>query len=105
VALIQAGTISGKIAKDVFAALWTGETTSAATYIEQHGLQQLSDPSALEPLILDILKANPKQFEQLRSGKDKLMGFFVGQVMKQTQGKANPQEVNNIIKRLLEEGV
>jgi aspartyl-tRNA(Asn)/glutamyl-tRNA(Gln) amidotransferase subunit B len=105
VALIQAGTISGKIAKEVFAALWTGDTSSAATYIEQHDLQQLSDPSALEPLIFDILKANPKQLEQLRSGKDKLMGFFVGQVMKQTQGKANPQEVNSIIKRLLQETI
>ncbi|MBT3427642.1 MAG: Asp-tRNA(Asn)/Glu-tRNA(Gln) amidotransferase subunit GatB [Gammaproteobacteria bacterium] len=103
VSLIGADTISGKIAKDVFSALWAGEATSATTYIEQHGLQQLTDQSALEPLILEILNANPKQRQQLLSGKHKLMGFFVGQVMKQTQGKANPQQVNTIIKRLLQE--
>ena len=94
-------SISGKIAKTVFEALWRGETKSAADYIEEQGLTQVSDSSSLEPLIDRIISENPKQTEQFRAGKTKLMGFFVGQVMKETQGKANPQQVNEILNEKL----
>ena len=95
-------TISGKIAKRVFDALWSGETTGADEFIEAQGLQQVSDSSELEPVVDAIIAANPKQAGQYRSGKSKLLGFFVGQVMKETGGKANPQQVNQIVKSRLE---
>ena len=94
-------SISGKIAKTVFEALWKGETNSADEYIEKQGLTQVSDSSSLAPLIDKIISENPKQAEQFRAGKTKLMGFFVGQVMKETQGKANPQQVNEILNEKL----
>lgn len=95
-------SISGKIAKTVFEALWKGETNSADEYIKKQGLTQVSDSSSLAPLIDKIISENPKQAEQFRAGKTKLMGFFVGQVMKETQGKANPQQVNEILNEKLE---
>ena len=99
--LLEAGTISGKIAKDVFLAMWNGMNISAREYVEREGLEQVSDAGALEPLIKKIIDANPKQAEDLKGGKTKLMGFFVGQVMKETSGQANPQQVNSIISSLL----
>ncbi len=97
---IQDGTISGKIAKQVFEAIWKGEGDADAV-IEKKGLKQITDPAAIEKIIREVLEANPKQVEQYRGGQEKLLGFFVGQVMKATQGKANPGEVNKLLKKLL----
>lgn len=94
---IQDGTISGKIAKQVFEALQNDEG-SVDAIIDKKGLKQITDTSEIEDIIDQILKDNPKQLEQLKNGKTKLIGFFVGQVMKKTQGKANPQKVNELIK-------
>jgi len=98
---IQDGTISGKIAKQVFESLWGGEG-DADQIIEARGLRQITDAGAIEPLIDAILAANPEQVAQYRAGKDKVFGFFVGQVMKQSQGKANPQQVNALLKAKLQ---
>ena len=97
---ISDNTISGKIAKEVFEAMWNGEG-DADTIIESKGLKQITDSSAIEPVIDEIIANNPGQVEQYRAGKDKLFGFFVGQVMKATQGKANPQQVNDLLKKKL----
>lgn len=94
---IADNTISGKIAKQVFDALWESDLT-ADQIIEQQGLKQITDSSAIEAIIDKIIADNPGQVEQYLSGKDKVFGFFVGQVMKQTQGKANPGEVNKMLK-------
>ena len=98
---IEDGTISGKIAKQVFEAMWKGEG-SADEIIEQQGLKQISDSSAIEGIIREVLDNNPKQVGQYRGGQQKLFGFFVGQVMKATQGKANPAQVNELLKKLLD---
>ena len=93
-------TISGKIAKQVFEALW--ETKDAAdAIIDKQGLKQITDTSAIEAIIDEIIANNPEQLAQYRSGKDKLFGFFVGQAMKATQGKANPQQLNDLLKAKL----
>ena len=97
---IHDDTISSKIAKTVFEAMWNGEGDANAI-IAAKGLQQVTDTGAIETIIDDVMAANPTQLEQYRSGKDKLFGFFVGQVMKQTQGKANPQQVNDLLKKKL----
>ena len=97
---ISDNTISGKIAKEVFEAMWNGEG-DADTIIESKGLKQITDSSAIEPIIDEIISNNPGQVEQYRAGKNKLFGFFVGQVMKATQGKANPQQVNDLLKKKL----
>ena len=93
---IQDRTISGKIAKDVFEALWTGEGDTDAI-IEKRGLRQITDTSAIEKVIDEVMAANPDQLIQYRAGKDKLFAFFVGQVMKVSKGKANPQQVNDLL--------
>ncbi|GAB0147893.1 MULTISPECIES: Asp-tRNA(Asn)/Glu-tRNA(Gln) amidotransferase subunit GatB [Marichromatium] len=97
IARIKDGTISGKIAKQVFEAMWQGEG-DADQVIEQKGLKQITDTGAIESMIDGIIAANPAQVEQYRAGKDKVFGFFVGQVMKASAGKANPQQVNAILK-------
>jgi aspartyl-tRNA(Asn)/glutamyl-tRNA(Gln) amidotransferase subunit B len=97
---IQDGTISGKIAKEVFEAMWT-EKKPADAIIEGKGLKQITDTGAIEKTIRDVMAANPGQLADYRSGKDKLFGFFVGQVMKSTGGKANPAQVNDLLKKLL----
>ncbi len=94
-------TISGKIAKEVFEAMWQGEG-DADTVIEAKGLKQVTDASAIEAMVDEVIAANPQQLEQYRAGKTKLMGFFVGQVMKASAGKANPAQVNEILKRRLD---
>jgi aspartyl-tRNA(Asn)/glutamyl-tRNA(Gln) amidotransferase subunit B len=94
---IHDGTISGKIAKTVFNAVWEGKTDSVDDYIQSEGLVQVSDSHELEPIVDRIITDNPKQAEQFRSGKTKVLGFFVGQVMKETAGKANPKQVNDLI--------
>ncbi len=93
-------TISGKIAKQVFECMWNGEG-DADTIIEQKELKQVTDSGAIEKIVDEIIASNPSQVEQYRAGKDKLFGFFVGQVMKATQGKANPAQVNELLKRQL----
>jgi len=102
-ARILDNTISGKLAKQVFEAMWEGEG-SADEVIEKQGLKQITDPAAIEAMIRDIMAANPKQVEQYRAGQEKLLGFFVGQVMKTSGGKANPGEVNKLLRKLLSEG-
>lgn len=99
-ARIKDNTISGKIAKEVFAAMWNGEG-SADDIIEKKGLKQITDSSAIEGLVDEIIAKNPNQLAQYRAGKEKLMGFFVGQVMKASKGKANPAQVNAILKSKL----
>jgi aspartyl-tRNA(Asn)/glutamyl-tRNA(Gln) amidotransferase subunit B len=100
VALIANGTISSKIAKDVFEeVLKTNEDPKAI--VERKGLVQISDESAIENIVAEILKKNQAQVEQYRAGSEKLFGFFVGAVMKETKGKANPAVVTKILKRLL----
>ncbi len=93
-------TISGKIAKDVFEAMWAGEGT-ADDVIDAKGLKQITDDSAIEAVVDKVIEANPGQVAEYRAGKDKLIGYFVGQVMKETQGKANPAAVNQILKKKL----
>lgn len=94
---IKDNTISGKIAKDVLDAMWNGEG-SADELIESKGLKQITDSSAIEAFVDEVIANNPSQFEELKSGKDKMMGFFVGQVMKMSKGKANPAQVNELIR-------
>jgi aspartyl-tRNA(Asn)/glutamyl-tRNA(Gln) amidotransferase subunit B len=93
---IQDHTISGKIAKEVFEAMWQGAGDADAV-IDQRGLRQITDSAAIERIVDAVIAANPGQLAQYRGGKDKLFGFFVGQVMKASQGKANPQQVNELL--------
>ena len=97
---INDSTVSGKLAKEVFEVMWV-EGKSADRVIEEKGLKQITDSSAIEKVIDDIIAANPKQLADYRSGKDKLFAFFVGQVMKVTAGKANPAQVNELLKQKL----
>ena len=94
-------TISGKIAKDVFEALWNGEGAAADEVIEAKGLRQITDTGALEAIVDAIIADHPSQVEQYRAGKQKVFGFFVGQAMKATKGKANPAQVNALLKEKL----
>ena len=99
-ALVADGTLSGSLAKQVFEAmLETGE--DPVTIVEERGLKQTSDTSAIEAVIAEVLAKNPGQLEQYRGGKEALFGFFVGQTMKAMQGKANPAVVNDLLKKSL----
>jgi aspartyl-tRNA(Asn)/glutamyl-tRNA(Gln) amidotransferase subunit B len=100
VARISDDTISGKIAKQVFDAMWQNEG-GADDIIEARGLRQITDSGAIETLIDEVIAANPEQVQQFRDGKEKVLGFFVGQVMKQSRGKANPGQVNTILRNKL----
>lgn len=102
VSRIGDNTISGKIAKTIFEALWNNEGEVDAI-IEKRGLKQVTDTGAIEKLIDDIIAANPQQVADYRSGKDKLFGFFVGQAMKASGGKMNPQQLNDLLKKKLQE--
>ena len=93
---ITDNTISGKIAKDVFRLMWD-EKRSVDEIIKEQGLEQMTDVGALESVIDEIIAKNLNQVEQFKNGNTKLLGFFVGQVMKATQGKANPKQVNQIL--------
>ena len=97
---IKDNTISGKIAKEVFEAMWAGEG-DADSIIDSKGLKQITDTGAIEAIIDEIMANNAGQVEQYRSGKEKVFGFFVGQTMKATQGKANPAVVNELLKAKL----
>jgi aspartyl-tRNA(Asn)/glutamyl-tRNA(Gln) amidotransferase subunit B len=97
---IADGTISGKIAKEVFEAMWaTG--ADADSVIAEKGLKQISDPAAIEQAIDAVMAKSPGQLADYRAGKDKLFGYFVGQVMKATGGKANPAQLNELLKKKL----
>ncbi|MCQ4346102.1 Asp-tRNA(Asn)/Glu-tRNA(Gln) amidotransferase subunit GatB [Pseudomonas stutzeri] len=103
---IMDNTISGKIAKDVFKFLAAGEGASADEIIEQKGLKQVTDTGAIEAMLKEVLDANAAQVEQYRASDEakrgKMFGFFVGQAMKASKGKANPGQVNELLKKLLE---
>ena len=98
---IEDQTISGKIAKEVFELMWESGAP-ADSVIEQKGLKQITDSSAIEKVIDEVMAKNPGQLADYRSGKDKLFGFFVGQVMKATGGKANPAQLNELLKKKLQ---
>ncbi len=97
IARIEDGTISGKIAKDVFEALWSGEGATADEVIEARGLKQITDSGAIEAFVDQAIADNPAQVQQYRDGKTKIIGYLVGQVMKASQGKANPADVNKML--------
>ena len=100
IALIADNTISGKIAKDVFAEMYESGK-DAADIVEEKGLKQVTDTGAIEAVVDEVIAENPDNVEKYKGGKDKLFGFFVGQVMKKMQGKANPAAVNEILKEKL----
>lgn len=105
---IKDGTISGKIAKGLFESLWqsanaNSDPEAVDTLIAEQGLEQVSDTTQLSNIINDLVADNPNQVAQFRAGKDKVLGFFVGQVMKATQGKANPKTVNELLRAALKE--
>lgn len=102
IALIQDGTISGKIAKEVLVAVFASGDAPKAV-VAAKGLVQISDTAAIEAAVRKVVSENPAQAEQFRQGKDKVLGFFVGQIMRAMQGKANPQMVNDILRRVLSE--
>jgi aspartyl-tRNA(Asn)/glutamyl-tRNA(Gln) amidotransferase subunit B len=93
-------TISGKLAKEVFEAMWSGGADADAV-IAERGLRQITDSAAIERAIDEVMQKNPGQLAEYRAGKDKLFGFFVGQVMKATGGKANPAQLNELLRRKL----
>ena len=97
---IKDGTLSGKIAKDVFEAMWQGEG-SADEIIDAKGLKQITDTGAIEAIIDEVLAASGEQVQQYRDGNQKVIGYLVGQVMKASQGKANPKQVNEILRSKL----
>ena len=98
--LIEEGTISGKIAKEVIEEMYeTGRPAKAI--IAEKGLVQITDETALARVVSEVMAANPNQLAQYRDGREKLFGYFVGQVMKATQGKANPQLINDLLKKML----
>ncbi|TNF32736.1 MAG: Asp-tRNA(Asn)/Glu-tRNA(Gln) amidotransferase GatCAB subunit B, partial [Gammaproteobacteria bacterium] len=105
IARIKDQTISGKIAKTVFEAMWDGEG-DADTIIEARGLKQVSDSGALAAMVKTVVDSNPEQVAQYRAAPEdkrkKLLGFFVGQIMKASQGKANPQQINELLLAALE---
>ena len=99
--LIDDGTISSKMAKKVFKGILNGEEPAA--YAEKNGLVQLSDPAKLQPIVDDVLANNEQSIEDYKNGKDRAVGFLVGQIMKQTRGKANPGVVNKLLMKALNE--
>jgi aspartyl-tRNA(Asn)/glutamyl-tRNA(Gln) amidotransferase subunit B len=104
IARIVDGTVSGKIAREVFQAIWDerrAEPDAADRVIEERGLKQISDTGALERIVDAVLAANPRSVEEFRAGKEKAFNALVGQAMKATKGKANPQQVNELLRRRL----
>ena len=98
---IQDGTISNSAARQVFEALWSGEGSEVDALIEAKGLKQMNDTGALEKIVDEVIAANAANVEQYRAGKDKAFNALVGQVMKASKGKANPQQVNELLKQRL----
>ncbi len=95
--LIESGTISGNIAKGIFEEMYQTQK-SAGSIVEEKGLKQITDSSAIEKIVAEVLQANPSQVEEFKGGKEKVLGFLVGQVMKASKGKANPGMVNKLLK-------
>jgi Asp-tRNAAsn/Glu-tRNAGln amidotransferase B subunit (PET112 homolog) len=102
IGLIQDETISSKIAKKVFKQIVANDTDPKA-WVEEKGMVQLSDPATLQPIIDDVLDNNAKSIEDFKNGKDRAVGFLVGNIMKQTRGKANPKVVNKLLMASLKE--
>ncbi|HJW25718.1 MAG TPA: Asp-tRNA(Asn)/Glu-tRNA(Gln) amidotransferase subunit GatB [Rhodocyclaceae bacterium] len=102
VARIADNTISNAIGKKVFDALWNGEGASADEIIDKQGLKQITDTSAIEPLVDEVLAANAQNVAEFKAGKEKAFNALVGQVMKAAKGKANPQQVNELLRRKLQ---
>jgi aspartyl-tRNA(Asn)/glutamyl-tRNA(Gln) amidotransferase subunit B len=100
IARLKDETLSSKTAKTLFEALWSGEGEVDAI-IEARGLKQVSDTGELEAIVSRVVADNPDQAAQFRAGKEKVLGFFVGQVMKESQGKANPKQVNELLRLAL----
>lgn len=100
IGLIQSKKISGKMAKEVFEAMWKTQKT-AADIVKEQGLEQITDDSAIEKMVDDVLNANQDKVAEYKSGKDKLYGFFVGQIMKASKGQASPEVVNKLLKEKL----
>ncbi|MFZ4499583.1 MAG: Asp-tRNA(Asn)/Glu-tRNA(Gln) amidotransferase GatCAB subunit B, partial [Burkholderiales bacterium] len=101
-ARVADSTISNNIARKVFEALWNGEGASADSIIEAQGLKQVTDASAIEPIIDEVLAANPQSVAEFKAGKEKAFNALVGQVMKASRGKASPAQVNELLRRKLE---
>jgi aspartyl-tRNA(Asn)/glutamyl-tRNA(Gln) amidotransferase subunit B len=97
---IEDGTLSGKLAKEVFEALWNGDG-SVDTIIAERGLEQITDTASIEAMVREVLDANPEQVEQYRGGKTQVIGFLVGKVMQASRGKADPKQVNATLRKLL----
>ena len=95
--------ISQPMLKELIKTIWSAPELDVDNVIEEKGLKLINDDETLIAMIKDILKKNPQQHEQYLSGKDKLFGFFVGQVMKESQGKANPEKTNDLIRKLIKE--
>ena len=100
--LVEKGTISGKIAKDVFEKMWESGDAPGAI-VEREGLAQVSDEGALQTAVAEVVAASPEQVAAYRGGKKAAIGWFVGQVMKKTGGKANPRVVNALLRKALDE--
>ena len=100
--LIKNDVISGKIAKDVIELMWT-EKKSASVIVEEKGMKQITCTDEIKASLKEVLAENADKVAEYKSGKDKLFGFFVGQAMKKTQGKANPKILNDLLKELLAE--
>jgi aspartyl-tRNA(Asn)/glutamyl-tRNA(Gln) amidotransferase subunit B len=98
---VQDGTVSHNAARQVFETLWSGEADDVDAIIAAKGLKQLNDRGALEAIAAEVLAKNPKSVEEFRAGTDKAFNALVGQVMKATQGKANPAQAGEILRRLL----
>jgi aspartyl-tRNA(Asn)/glutamyl-tRNA(Gln) amidotransferase subunit B len=99
--MIDSGAINGKIAKEVLVEMYATGNGPAAI-VEKKGLTQISDTAAIEDAVRQVLASSPEQVAQFKAGKDKVLGFLVGQIMKATRGKANPQLVNDILRSELE---
>ena len=100
IGLVEAGTINGSVAKEIFEKIFD-EDINPEQYVEEHGLKQVNDEGALRATIEEVIAANPQSVEDYRNGKEKAIGFLVGQTMKAMKGKANPGMVNQILKELL----
>ena len=98
---IEDGTLSNKIAREVFASLWQGEGQTADQIISAKGLEQIQDTGLIDGLVAEVIAANPKMVEEFMSGKDKALNAMVGQVMKKSAGKANPQTVTDLLRKAL----
>ncbi|MGL6205934.1 MAG: Asp-tRNA(Asn)/Glu-tRNA(Gln) amidotransferase subunit GatB, partial [Giesbergeria sp.] len=99
---ISDGTISNNAARQVFDALWNGEGSEVDAVIEAKGLKQMNDSGALEKIIDEVIAANPDNVAQFKAGKDKAFNALVGQIMKASKGKANPAQVNELLRKRLE---